>query len=180
MNPSYNLASSDARNRWLHHPVLGDPSWDTFERESELPLFEGSSLLEWPVNGFLFLDPPSGLWHAYLSQYPRGYWGSPGDTRLLREDAPGEWCDLGTVLAGQPDTFDSAGGIAGLTVDPSLVFENGIYHLVYGWATPRQSDLKGPSSVPPHRCTSTSSNFCCWIVTSAATHRPCCAANTTG
>ena len=123
-------------NRWLHHPVLGDPSWDAFERESELPLFEGSSPLECPVNGFLFPDPPSGLWHAYLSQYPREYWGSPGDTRLLREDAPGEWCDLGTVLAGQPDTFDAAEGVAGLTVDPSLVFKGGVYHLVYGWAAP--------------------------------------------
>ena len=136
MNPLHNLASSAARNRWLHHPVLGDPSWDAFERESELPLFEGCSPLEWPVNGFLFLDPPSGLWHAYLSQYPRGYWGSPGDTRLLREDAPGEWCDLGAVLTGQSDTFDATAGVAGLTVDPSLVFDDGVYHLVYGWAAP--------------------------------------------
>lgn len=136
MNPSRNLASSDARNRWLHHPVIGDPSWDAFERESELPLFEGCSPLEWPVNGFLFLDPPSGLWHAYLSQYPRGYWGSPGDTRLLREDASGEWRDLGAVLCGQSNTFDAEGGVAGLTVDPSLVFEGGVYHLVYGWAAP--------------------------------------------
>lgn len=134
--PTVDFASSPARTRWLHHPVLGDPSWDAFERESPLPMFQGSPPLEWPVNGFLFLDPKSQCWYAYISQYPRGYWGLGAGTRLLREDAPGVWTDLGTVLSGNPTSFDAVEGRPGLTVDPSLVYADGMYHLVYSWASP--------------------------------------------
>jgi hypothetical protein len=56
-HPKFDYALSQARTLWLHHPVLGDPSWDSFERESVLPLFQGSPPLEWLVKGFSFLDP---------------------------------------------------------------------------------------------------------------------------
>jgi hypothetical protein len=134
-HPKFDYASSQARTFWLHHPVLGDPSWDSFERESVLPLFQGSPPLEWPVNGFLFLDPKSQRWYAYISLYPRGYWGTPANILLLREDSLGVWTNLGTVLSGNLDHFSTEGGVLGLTLDPSLVYADGMYHMAYGWAT---------------------------------------------
>src|ERR1043166_4058833 len=67
------LAKARYRERWLHHPVMGDPSWDAFQREPGNPIHTGVDPLLWPVNGFLFQDPPSGRWYAYVSVYPRGY-----------------------------------------------------------------------------------------------------------
>ena len=134
-HPKFDYASSQARHRWLHHPVLGDPSWDSFEREAAQPLFKGSPPFEWPVNGFLFLDPRSGRWYAYISQYPRGYWGTPATVVALREDSPGVWTNLGTVLSGQPGHFSTEGELLGLTLDPSVVYVGGTYHMAYSWAT---------------------------------------------
>ena len=132
---NFDYALGQARTLWLHHPVLGDPSWDSFEREDPLPLFEGSAPLEWPVNGFLFLDPQSQRWYAYISQYPRGYWGIPASVVALREDSPGVWTNLGTVLSGIPEHFSAEDGTLGLTLDPSLAYVDGTYHLAYSWAT---------------------------------------------
>jgi len=44
---------------WLRHPVYGDPSFDAFERAPGNPIHRGAPPFEWPVNGFLFVDPNS-------------------------------------------------------------------------------------------------------------------------
>lgn len=129
------LATSRHRERWLHHPVIGDPSWDSFEREAGNPVHTGKPPFLWPVNGFLFRDPRSGRWYAYISLYPRGYW-PPGGTLCLRERTDGGWEEVGIVLQGDARSFDGDGKRPGGTVDVSIVYEGGKYHMLYGWADP--------------------------------------------
>ncbi|MGO8676741.1 MAG: hypothetical protein ACLQVX_12820 [Limisphaerales bacterium] len=58
---------------WLRHPVYGDPSFDAFERLPGNPIHRGAPPFEWPVNGFLFADPPSGRWYVFVGDYGKGY-----------------------------------------------------------------------------------------------------------
>lgn len=128
------LAQARYRDWWLHHPVLGDPSWDAFEREPGNPIYTGAAPYEWPVNGFLFHDPLSGRWYAYISLYPRGYW-PPGGVLIVREEA-GAWQPAGMALTPDPTSFEGDGQRGGGLVDVSLVYEAGRYHMIYGWCDP--------------------------------------------
>lgn len=138
-NTAVDLARARYRDWWLHHAVLGDPSWDAFEREPGNPIYTGAAPHEWPVNGFLFHDPVSGRWYAYISLYPRGYW-PPGGVLALREEAGG-WQTVGIVLAPDASSFEGDGQRCGGAVDVSLVYEVGRYHMVYGWCDP--DNLRG-------------------------------------
>jgi hypothetical protein len=53
--------------------VLGDPSFDSFEHRAGNPIVRGKPPFNWPVNGFLFEDPKSGNWYAYIGHYLTGY-----------------------------------------------------------------------------------------------------------
>ncbi|MER3474553.1 MAG: hypothetical protein C4335_11100 [Armatimonadota bacterium] len=77
------LAEPKHRSRWLSHPVIGDPSYDSFRREAGNPIYVGKEPLARPVNGFLFRDPPTGRWFAYVSLYPRGYFPCDGGVTLM-------------------------------------------------------------------------------------------------
>ena len=48
-----NFALNEHRESWIHHPVIGDPSWDVFQREAGNPIHVGNEPYEWTVNGFL-------------------------------------------------------------------------------------------------------------------------------
>ena len=133
-NRAIDVAQSQYRDWWLHHAILGDPSWDSFEREPGNPIYTGSAPHEWPVNGFLFRDPVSGCWFAYVSLYPKGYW-PPGGVLALRE-VDGQWQPAGLVLEPSADSFEGDGQRCGGAVDVSLVYEAGCYHMVYGWCDP--------------------------------------------
>lgn len=134
------LADPANRNLWLSHPVIGDVSYDTLTRSPNNPIYTGTPPYEWPVNGFLFRDPPTGDWYCYISLYPKGYWPA-GPTRALRSRDQGRsWEDLGIVLQGDPNSFDGDGKQAGATLDPSVVMDSDGYHMVYGWARPDNSD----------------------------------------
>src|ERR1035437_2531544 len=67
------FALSRRKDDWLQHPVLGDPSFDSFRRRQGNPICRGKGCLEWPVNGFLFEDPPTGHWYVYVGHYARHY-----------------------------------------------------------------------------------------------------------
>ena len=134
------LANPGYRPLWLSHPVIGDASFDAFERVPGNPIFRGAAPYEWPVNGALFHDPLSGHLCAYISEYPRGYWPA-GPCRVLRSRNDGaSWEDLGLVLSGSPMMFDGDGKVAGAALDVSVVYAEGLYHMLYGWATPDNSD----------------------------------------
>ncbi len=131
------LARADCRERWLHHPSIGDPSWDTFERESGNPIYEGAPPYEWPVNGYLFQDPVSKRWYVYASVYPRGYWGQPGaNSMILREKSGGGWEPLGLAFPRDPQAFNGDGKQTGPTTDACVVHWDNAYYALVGWANP--------------------------------------------
>ena len=70
----YALAGN--RERWLRHPVLGDPSFDTFERVGK-PVHISEPPYEWAVNGSLYRDFDD-TWYCYCGLYHRGYAGGGG------------------------------------------------------------------------------------------------------
>ncbi len=53
------FAMSAQADAWLRHGVLGDPSFDSFERRPGNPIVRGKPPFNWPVNGFLFENPKS-------------------------------------------------------------------------------------------------------------------------
>lgn len=123
---------ADSRNAaaWLRHPVYGDPSFDSFERTPGNPIHRGSAPFEWPVNGFLFLDPVSGNWYVYVGDYGKGYMTPPSRCLLYRSTDTGRtWDSLGVVLQGDPLMFDRGGH----TPDVSVVYADRRYHMVYDW-----------------------------------------------
>lgn len=134
-HPAVDAAASRRREWWLHHPTIGDPSWDTFVREPGNPIHSGAPPYEWPVNGYLFRDPPTGRWYCYPSVYPRGYWPPPGaNSRILREKPGGGWEDLGFVFNPPQPGYVSSDGTSGVMTDVCVVYDGGRYHLIYGWA----------------------------------------------
>lgn len=134
------LALARNRERWLHHPSIGDPSWDTFEREPGNPIHTGAPPYEWPVNGTLFRDPVSHRWFVYASVYPRGYWGQPGsNTLILRERTEGGWEELGLAFPKDPQAFYGDGKVSGATTDAWVVYWDGAYYALVGWANPANS-----------------------------------------
>lgn len=123
---------ADSRNAaaWLRHPVYGDPSFDSFERTPGNPIHRGSAPFEWPVNGFLFLDPVSGNWYVYVGDYGKGYMTPSSRCLLYRSTDKGRtWDSQGVVLQGDPLMFDRGGH----TPDVSVVYADRRYHMVYDW-----------------------------------------------
>jgi hypothetical protein len=137
---SFDLADPRYRAWWSSHPAVGDASFDSFERLPANPIHVGSPPYEWPVNGFLYRDPVSGHLYAYVSEYPRGYWPPGGILLYVSRDEGRSWQRLGVVLQGSPDAFDGDGVRPGGTVDASLWYADGKYHLLYGWCKPDNSD----------------------------------------
>jgi hypothetical protein len=118
---------------WLRHPVFGDPSFDAFERLPGNPIHSGAPPFDWPVNGFLFADPPGGCWYVFVGDYGKGYLTPPSRCLLYRSADRGlSWTNLGVVLHGDPRMFDHGGH----TPDVSVVCADGRYHMVYDWGEP--------------------------------------------
>nr|WP_304954746.1 hypothetical protein [uncultured Acetatifactor sp.] len=69
-------AKKERREAWLRHPVLGDPSFDNFEKIGET-VHVSEAPYEWAVNGSIFRDPKTGFWYYYAGLYPYGYMWSP-------------------------------------------------------------------------------------------------------
>ena len=105
-------AESRYVDQWLRHPVYGDPSFDSFQRVPGNPICRGIKGLEWPVNGFLFLDPMSANWYIYVGEYGINYGNVPNCRCSVYRSADHgrSWKNLGVVLHGSPTTFDAGGG----------------------------------------------------------------------
>ena len=130
-------AASDRVDAWLHHPVIGDPSFDSFTRRPGNPVVSGRSPYEWTVNGSLFIDPPTGDRYLYVGLYPRGYWPAGGCQAFVSRDGGLTWKGLGIVLEGSADLFDGDGEHPGGTPDVTVAYHDGLYHMVYDWANRR-------------------------------------------
>lgn len=126
-------------NEWLRHPVLGDPSFDAFERMAGNPLHRGAPPYEWPVNGFFFEDPRSGNWYVYAGLYARDYAMGEGKgmtcTAYRSADRGKTWEHIGPVFPAEPFTFRGDTSPIGYAPDVSVVYDDGAYHMVYDWAS---------------------------------------------
>ena len=136
--PVRDYADVKWKDEWLQHPVLGGPSFDSFERMPGNPVWRGKPPLEWPVNGFFFIDPVSSDFFIYIGAYTTGYVGKPSSCLGLRSKDKGKtWQYLGTILAPDPSLFDKGGH----TPDVSIAYEKGgadgkkpgVYHMIYDW-----------------------------------------------
>ncbi|MBN2023358.1 MAG: hypothetical protein JW809_11270 [Pirellulales bacterium] len=125
---------------WLRHDALGDPSFDSFERRPGNPIVRGAPPFAWPVNGFLFKDPKSGYWYAYVGHYLTGYDMGPGrpagHSRAHRSKDRGKtWEDLGPIFDDPTFRFQGDAQTANIAPDAMVVFHDDRYHLVYDWAS---------------------------------------------
>ncbi len=136
--PHIDYALSRYSRNWLHHPVIGDPSFDAFTRLPGNPVHTGKPPWEWPVNGFLFRDPVSTRWYLYIGRYHSGYNLQPPangtDCWLLRSDNDGRsWTTIGSVFPDQPHIYEDEESPIGLAPDVSVVYHEGRYHMVFDW-----------------------------------------------
>lgn len=94
---------------------------------------EGTGIWEWPVNGFFYADPVSGNWYIYISLYCYGYLPLSGTIVAMKSvDRGVTWAPIGPVFDSQGMSLDyKATG----SVDCSIVYENGTYHMIYSWGT---------------------------------------------
>lgn len=74
-------AKAEKREAWLRHPVLGDPSFDAFEKVGET-VHVSQPPYEWAVNGSIFRDPKTGFWYYFAGLYPYGYVSPPENPGL--------------------------------------------------------------------------------------------------
>lgn len=141
-SPETNYADASHVDDWLRHPVFGDPSFDSFQHDAANPVFRGSPPLEWPVNGFYFIDPVSKNHYLYVGDYARGYQAVASQCVLLRSTDTGKtWTKLsGCVVPKDPNAFDADASGPGHLPDVSVVYFDHRYHMVYDWVQPSWID----------------------------------------
>ena len=109
-------AKTDDMDFWLRHPVLGDPSFDTFERVGDT-VHRSEPPYEWAVNGSLFRDFDDS-WYYYAGLYPYGYRSKKDERSFFKiyrsKDRGNTWEDLGKALEDgfrfEGDTVNTDGG----------------------------------------------------------------------
>jgi len=124
---------------WLRHPVLGDPSFDSFEHAAGNPLHRGTPPYVWPVNGFLFNDPASGNWYCYVGHYLDGYAmgkDTPSMCTVYRSTNRGaSWEHIGPIFPDEPFTFEGEQVPMHGAPDVCVIHADGRYHMAFDWAT---------------------------------------------
>ena len=123
---------------WLRHDALGDPSFDSFQRRPGNPIVRGKAPFTWPVNGFLFEDPKSGYWYAYIGNYLTGYDIGPGKPmthcRVHRSKDQGKtWEEIGPIFDDPKFHFQGDAQTTNGAPDVTVVFVDNRYHLSYDW-----------------------------------------------
>jgi hypothetical protein len=131
----YDYAKMENMSAWLRHPVLGDPSFDTFEKLGAT-VHQSEPPYEWAVNGSLFCDPADGAWYYFAGLYGYGYGGKMDFKIYKSTDSGKSWQDLGT---GFPDGFCFDGYSSAADSHPDAVMtydpETKLYWLAYDWGT---------------------------------------------
>ena len=130
-------AQADA---WLRHPILGDPSFDSFVREPGNPIVRGSEPFKWPVNVSLLEDPISGNRYAYVGYYLEGYAFGAGmpvtHCRVHKSTDQGKtWTEVGPVFDDPGFKFEGDEYAATIAPDVQVVYHDGRYHMSYDWCT---------------------------------------------
>ncbi|MEO6706733.1 MAG: hypothetical protein ABIN04_12905 [Ginsengibacter sp.] len=131
------FALLDNSNEWSHDYAMGGPSWDTFERFPNNPVYRGRKGMEWPVNGFLFCDPISGNWYLYIGEYKKFY-ASDQDTTTAdfncviyeSSDKGNTWNKKRNLFPPNMLSYDS---IKIQAPDVMVTYADGKYHMVFDW-----------------------------------------------
>ncbi len=134
-----NYALLSHRDDWSHHYAYGSPSWDTFERFPDNPVYRGREGLEWPVNGFLFSDPLSKSWYLYIGEYKENY-ASDHDVSTVdfncviyrSSDRGKTWNWSGDLFPSNMVCYDS---IKIQAPDVMVTYVDGKYHMVFDWVS---------------------------------------------
>jgi uncharacterized protein len=141
------------KDSWLRHPVLGDPSFDNFERYEKNPIERGTPPFNWPVNGFYFEDPVSGNEYVYVGEYHTGY--ALGEDKnkseigrscmvYCSEDKGKTWKFKGPVFRDEDVKLEGEEGIISLAPDVSIVYSDGKYYMGFDYGTTAFTwDIKG-------------------------------------
>ena len=129
-----NFAAKEQVKSWLHHPVVGDVSFDSFVHREE-PVFVSRPPFEWTVNGSLFRDPKTGDWILQAGHYPLGYAVRPRchAELLISKDEGKTFASGGTAVP--PGSIYHTGEIDPGEGNPDTVIEydpeTGKYYMAY-------------------------------------------------
>ncbi len=128
-------ALKENREKWLRHPAMGDPSFDTFKRTGTVHRSEPP--YEWAVNGSLFRDG-DGKEYLYAGLYGSGYISAPGTYshfETYRHDVGG-WVNLGPGLE-KHYYFENTPVPSSGCPDAVMFYDEGRgkYLLTYDWGT---------------------------------------------
>lgn len=134
-----NYALAQNRDKWLRHPAMGDPSFDTFERTETV--HRSDPPYEWAVNGSLFKDK-DGRKYLYAGLYGLGYQSSPGTYNhfeIYRQSESG-WENLGPGLD-KHYMFEGEEAPSSACPDAVVFYDKkrGRYLLTYDWGTENES-----------------------------------------
>ncbi len=137
------FALLNTRNNWSHHFAYGSPSWDTFERFPNNPVYQGRNGMEWPVNGFLFSDPVSKNWYLYIGEYRRNYAIIRDSTAknfncaiYKSTDRGKSWNKSGDLF---PLNFSCYDSLHIQAPDVMVIYADGKYHLIFDWVSNKAS-----------------------------------------
>jgi len=132
-------AKVSSLEKWLRHPSMGDPSFDTFEKIGDT-VHVSQFPYEWAVNGSLFIDF-DGTWYLYAGLYGYGYYpsieGGRSHFEIYRSRDEGKtWENLGRGL--QPGfRFEGFQDTSSGCPDAVVMYDRKRkkYLLSYDWST---------------------------------------------
>jgi len=137
------FARLDFQNEWSHHFAFGSPTWDSFERFPNNPVYAGRKGMEWPVNGFFFSDPQSKCWYLYIGEYRRGYEikknaSTPDFNCVIYKstDKGKNWEKKGDLFPAGMSCYDS---LHIQVPDVMVLYDQGKYHLIFDWVSSKAS-----------------------------------------
>ena len=136
--PALDFAQAANADAWMRHPILGDPSFDSFRRADGNPFVMGAAPFQWPVNVSLLIDPVSNRWYAYVGFYYEGYalvpQGEPTHCRVFRSVDQGQtWKQVGPVFDDSGFRFEGDAYPASIAPDVCVVYHDDRYHMAYDW-----------------------------------------------
>ena len=124
------LALSANAAAFFQHPVIGAPSYDSFDF-SRGAVYKGSGDLPWVVNGFLY--SVDNQYVILAGEYPRGYGGHPSHMRAIVSNNSGVDWEVGPIVVqGNASMYDRNGS----TPDGSVVVDGDMIRMVYDWGAP--------------------------------------------